>query len=137
MYLLIMIDTLLLRPSLHFTQLHITPLHYACRHFTLSHLTSPSYTSLHFTTLSFGLTPFKIPNAPFHLITTLHCIPFPSTLFHQLVFHPPSLHLAIYILVYLSALFPNSYIILFWEFCFLPFYVHAQTCVICLTLLSL
>jgi hypothetical protein len=29
-------------------------------------------------------------------------VPFPSTLFHQLVFHPPSLHLAIYFLVYLS-----------------------------------
>jgi len=40
-------------------------------------------------------------------------IPFPSTLFHQVVFHPPSLHLAIYFLVYLSALLlPNSYIIL-------------------------
>ena len=33
--------------------------------------------------------------------------------------HPPSLHLAIYFLVYLSAsLFPNLYIILFWEFLF-------------------
>ena len=43
-------------------------------------------------------------------------IPFPSTLFHQLIFHPPSFHLAIYFLVYLSAsLFPNSYIILFLE----------------------
>jgi hypothetical protein len=31
-------------------------------------------------------------------------IPFASTLFHQLVVHPPSLHLAIYFLVYLSAL---------------------------------
>jgi hypothetical protein len=42
----------------------------------------------------------------------LNYIPFPSTLFHQLVFHPPSLHLAIYFVVYLSALlFPNSYII--------------------------
>jgi len=40
-------------------------------------------------------------------------ITFPSTRFHQLVFHPPSLHLAIYFLVFLSALFPNSYIILF------------------------
>ena len=49
-------------------------------------------------------------------------IPFPSTFFHQLVFHPPSLHLAIYFLVYLSAsLFPNSYIILFWEFIFFHF----------------
>jgi hypothetical protein len=32
---------------------------------------------------------------------------FPSTRFHQLVFHPPSLHLAIYFLVYLSILFQN------------------------------
>jgi len=49
--------------------------------------------------------------------TPLCYIPFPSTfvhLCHQLVFHPPSLHLAIYFLVYLSALLlPNSYIILF------------------------
>jgi len=44
-------------------------------------------------------------------------VPFPSTLFHQLVFNPPSLHLAIYFLVYLSALLlPNSYIILLGEF---------------------
>ena len=41
-------------------------------------------------------------------------IPFPLILFHQLVFHPPSLHHAIYFLVYLSALLlPNSYTILF------------------------
>ena len=41
-------------------------------------------------------------------------IPLSSTLFHQLVFHPPALHLAIYFLVYLSALLlPNSYIILY------------------------
>ena len=65
-------------------------------------------------------------------------IPFPSTFFHQLVFHPPSLHIAIYFLVHLSALLLiNSYIILFWEFYFLPFSVHAQTNVIYLTLLSL
>jgi hypothetical protein len=31
-------------------------------------------------------------------------------------------------LVYFSALlFPYSYIILFWEFCFIPFSVHVQT----------
>ena len=52
--LLIMLDTLLLGPSLHcntslhFTTLHPTTLHYTYRHFTSSHL--------HFTTLSFGLT---------------------------------------------------------------------------------
>jgi len=42
----------------------------------------------------------------------LRYIIFPATLLHQLFFHPPSLHLAIYFLVYLSILlFPNSYII--------------------------
>ena len=65
-------------------------------------------------------------------------IPFPSNLFHQLVLHPPKFHLSIYFLVFLSVLlFPNSYIILFWKFYFLPFSVHAQTNVIYLTLLSL
>jgi len=65
-------------------------------------------------------------------------ISFPYTLFYQLDFHPPSLCLAIYFLVYISALLlSNSYIILFWEFYFLPFSVHAQTNVIYLTLLSL
>ena len=68
-----MLDTLLLRLSLHFTQLHFTPLHYTCRHFTSPHL---NFTKLHFTTLSFGLTPFKFPTAPFHLaslhFTSLH-----------------------------------------------------------------
>ena len=45
---------------------------------------------------------------------------FPATLLHQLFFHPLSSHLAIYFLVYLSSilLFPNSYIIPFWEFYF-------------------
>ena len=63
---------------------------------------------------------------------------FPATLFHQLFFHPVSPHLALYFLFYLSILlFPNSYIILFWEFYFLPFSIHAQTNVIYLTLLSL
>ena len=61
---------------------------------------------------------------------------FPATLPHQLFFHPLSPHLAIYFLVYLSILFPNSYMISFWEFYFLPFSVHAQTNAIYLTLLS-
>jgi hypothetical protein len=39
-------------------------------------------------------------------------IPFPSTLFHQLVFHSPSLHLVISFLIYLSTLlFLNPYTI--------------------------
>jgi len=63
---------------------------------------------------------------------------FSAKLLHQLFFHPLSIHLAIYFLVYLSILlFPNSYIIPFWESYFLPFSVHAQTNVIYLTLLSL
>jgi hypothetical protein len=64
-----MVDTLLLRPSLHFTQLNFTPLHYTCRHLASSHL---NFTQLHFTTLSSGLTPFKFPTILFHL-TSLHC----------------------------------------------------------------
>ena len=63
---------------------------------------------------------------------------FPATLLHQLFVHPLSPHLAIYFVVCLSVLlFPNSYIILFWELYFLPFSVHAQTNVIYLTLLFL
>ena len=62
----------------------------------------------------------------------------PATLLQQLFFHPLTPHLAICFLVYLSILlFPNSYIIPFWEFYFLPFSIHAQTNVIYLTLLSL
>jgi len=60
-------------------------------------------------------------------------IRFPDTLLHQLFFRPLSPNLAIYFLVYLSILFLSSYIILFWEFYFLPFSVHAQTNVIYLT----
>jgi len=63
---------------------------------------------------------------------------FPATFLHQLFFHPLSPHLVIYFMVYFSILlFPNSYIILFWEFCFLPFSVHVQTSVIYLTLFNL
>jgi len=42
-------------------------------------------------------------------------LPFLSVIypFHQIVFHPPSLHFALYFLVYLSALFPNSNILFF------------------------
>ena len=47
------------------------------------------------------------------------CVICPSTQFHQLVFHPSLLHLAIYFSVYLSALlFPNSYLILLREVLF-------------------
>jgi hypothetical protein len=64
-------------------------------------------------------------------------IHFSSTLSHQLLFHPPSVHIVIYFLFYLSAsFFPNSYLILL-EFFFLRFSAHAQNNVIHLTLLSL
>ena len=43
----------------------------------------------------------------------LHYVLFPATPRHQLFFHPLSPHLAINFLVFL--LFPNSYIIPFWE----------------------
>ena len=44
---------------------------------------------------------------------------FPATLLHQLFYHPLSPHIAIYFLVYPSILlFPNSYILPFWEFYF-------------------
>ena len=71
---------------------------------------------------------------------------FHSSLLCTFSFHPspPTIlptsltHLAIYFLVYLlTLLFPNSNIIPFWEFYFLPFSVPAQTNVIYLTLLSL
>jgi hypothetical protein len=45
--LLIMFETLLLRPSLHCN----TPLHFTQLHFTILRYTSPSYTSLYFATL--------------------------------------------------------------------------------------
>jgi hypothetical protein len=71
--LLIMFDTLLLRPSLHcntplyFTNLQPTTLHYTYRHFTSSHL--------HFTTLPFSFThshflPFSFTSHHYTLHTT-------------------------------------------------------------------
>jgi hypothetical protein len=72
-YLLIMVDTVLLRLSLHFTThyyalLHFTTLHYTSLHFTTHHYallrfttlhyTSLHYTSPHFTTLRHTLLPF-------------------------------------------------------------------------------
>ena len=47
-----MLDTLLLRTSLHYTQLDLTSLHYTCRHFTSSYL---NFTQLHFSALSFDI----------------------------------------------------------------------------------
>jgi len=60
-----------------------TPLHYTCRQFSPSHL---NFTQLHFTILSFGLTPFKCPIAPFHLIS-VHFTPLPYTSPHFTSLH--------------------------------------------------
>jgi hypothetical protein len=66
----------------------------------------------------------------------LYYVLFPATLFRQLFVYTLPPHLAICILVYLSFLsFSYSCIVLFWEFSFLPFSLHVQTNVICLTLL--
>ena len=71
---------------------------------------------------------------PFLSVMYFFLPPF-STNYSSILSHP---HLAIYFLFYLSILlFPNSYLIRFWEFYFLPFSVHAQTNIIYLTLLSL
>jgi len=81
----------------------------------------------------------KIPCTFWGASSIPHCyVLFPSTLLHQLFFHPLSPHLAIYFLVCLSILlFPDSYITVFRQFYFLPFSVRAQTNKIYLTLLSL
>jgi len=111
MYLLIMLDTLLLRNLQHFTTLHPTTLHYTCRHFTSSHL---NFNQLHFTTFSFGLTPFKFPTAPFHP-TSLHFISLHFTSLHFTSLNFTSLHLYMifFTLLFLSFqpvynCFPNS-----------------------------
>src|SRR5215813_14477548 len=58
----------------------------------------------------------------------LYHVLFPAILLHRLFFHPLSPRLAIYFLAYLSILlFPNTYLILFLGFYFLPFSVHVQT----------
>ena len=72
--LLIMFDTLLLRPSLHyntplhFTTLHPATLHYTSLHFTILHHTSPNYISLHFATLHHTSPHFT----QLHYFTQLH-----------------------------------------------------------------
>ena len=81
--LLIMLDTLLLVPSLHcnnllhFTTLHQTTLHYTYRHFTSSHL--------HFTSLPFGLTHPHFLSYYFIPITKLDTVRFshPQTYFQS------------------------------------------------------
>ena len=61
-------------------------------------------------------------SSPFSRVSSIPIfyVLFPATLLHQPFFHPLTPHLAICFLVYLSVLlFANSYMILFWEFCFL------------------
>jgi len=79
--LLIMFDTLLLRPSLHCnTPLHFTTLRYTSPHFTQLHFTtlrytSPHYTQLHFTTLH-PITLHHTTQLHFPTLTTLHFLSF-------------------------------------------------------------
>jgi len=84
-----MLDTLLLRLSLHFT----------CQHFTSSHVKLHP-TSLHFTTLSSGLTPFKFPTASFHL-KSLHFTSFHCTL-RQFLPHFYSFHFTPFIIAFIT-----------------------------------
>ena len=84
--LLIMIDTLLLRPSLrHNTPLHFTTLHHTLLHFTLHH-TSPKYTSLHLSTLHFLSFTLHYPSIQLYAFT------FPIVLFHFTSLHFTSLN---------------------------------------------
>ena len=75
--LLIMFDTLLLRPSLHCnTPLHFTTLRYTSPHFTQLHFTtlrytSPNYTSIHFTQLHFTTLRYTSPHFTQLHFTTL------------------------------------------------------------------
>ena len=83
LYLLIMLDTLLLVPSLHCnTLLHLTTLHQTTLHYTYRHFTS-SY--LHFTTLPFGLTHLHFLSSISSPITKLDTVEFshPQTYFQS------------------------------------------------------
>jgi hypothetical protein len=111
--LLIIFDTLLLRPSLHcntplqFTALHPTTRHYTSLHFTKLHFTtlypttlhytSQHTTQLHFTTLRYTSPNYTLLHFTQLLFTTLH----PSTLYytspnytspHFTTLHPTTLH---------------------------------------------
>ena len=90
--LLIMLDTLLLRPSLHcntslhFTTLHPTTLHYTSPHFTTLHPITLHYTyrrfissHIHFTTLSFSFTHLH------HLYIKLLVVVTPVTLGNEIL----------------------------------------------------
>ena len=94
--LLIMFDTLLLRPSLHCTHsatLHhtspnYTSLHFSTLHPTTLHYTSPHFTQLHFTTLRPTTLHYTSPHFTQLHFTTLH----PTTL-HYTYRHFTSSHL--------------------------------------------
>ena len=66
--LLIMLDTLLLRPSLHCN----TPLHFTTLHPTTLHYTSLHFTQLHFTTLIDTSLPLIYTSLPFRLALRIY-----------------------------------------------------------------
>jgi hypothetical protein len=97
--LLIMFDTLVLRPSLHcntplhFTTLQPTTLHYTSPHYTSQHFTKLHFTQLHFTQLHFTQLHFTTLNFTTIHQTTLHYTsPHYTTTLHQTTLHPTTLH---------------------------------------------
>ena len=111
MYVIIMIDTLLIRPSLHFTslqctcllftstnlKLHPTTLHYTCRLFTSTNLKLHPAT-LHYTCRHFMFFPFKLHLTTLHytsISSHLNFLPLHFTSHHYNSPHFTSLHVQI------------------------------------------
>jgi hypothetical protein len=86
--LLIMFDTLLLRPSLHCN----TPLHFTTLHPTTLHYTSLHFTQLHFTTLIDTSLPLIYTSLPFHLALRIY-ISYRSISLHFTSHHITSHHI--------------------------------------------
>jgi len=83
-YFIILVDTLLLRPSLHFTTLHppnFTPLRYTCQNFTSSNI---NFTHLHFTPLNYTCRHFTSSHLNF---IQLHLTPLNYTCRHFTTSH--------------------------------------------------
>jgi len=95
--LLIMFDTLLLRPSLHCN----TPLHFTTLHPTTLHHTSPNYTSPHFTTLHPTTLHHPSPKYTSPHFTTLHSTTLTHTHTHTLTHTHTHTHTHTYTYTYI------------------------------------
>jgi hypothetical protein len=119
-HLLIMLDTLLLKPSLHFTLLHLStlqffscklhptthhypliqlnpnyptaPFHLTSLHFTSHHYTLPHFTTLHLTSLHFTSHHYTLPHITTLYLTLLHFTSLHYTSPHITTLHLTSLH---------------------------------------------